>query len=146
MTSGHSNLAIRIAVVIIIPFVIYGVFIIFGNDVVNLLRMKDVIYFNWRNIPALICMPWLAFGEVLFISSFFTRNQEIQPTLMKYANYIGLVTSVLFFLALLRGPIINVAFSFSSYHTCSIDGMFSGVYYVKDKSHCEKLTSAVAWE
>lgn len=146
MSSVYSNLAIRIAVITIIPFVIYGVFIIFGNDVMDLLGMKDVIYFNWRNIPVLICMPWLAFGEVLFISSFFTRNQEIQPTLMKYANYIGLVTSVLFFLALLSGPIINVAFSFSSYHACPADGIFSGVYYVKDKSHCEKLTSAVAWE
>lgn len=50
-----------------------------------------------------------------------------------------------FFSSVFSGPIINIVFAFSSYHPCASSGVFSGVYYVKDKTKCYGLTGVIPW-
>ncbi|MEW7311352.1 DUF1240 domain-containing protein [Buttiauxella gaviniae] len=146
MKSKCKNFIVLIATIVCLPFVMYFFILSCGREILTLIARSDVIYFNWRSMPILSMMPFILYFEITIASCLFTRDRKAHPFLSKYMTHISGFSCILFFLTALLQPAITIGFSFSSYHACPADGIFSGVYYVKDKRQCEKLTSAVAWE
>lgn len=130
---------------LILPFIFYFCVINCGRDVIGLFTGGDIIYFNWRSLPILVCMPMVVFFEVLLISCFFTKDKKVNPTIMSFVNKAAVFICVIFFISVFSGPVITIFFAFSSYHSCASSGIFSGVYYVKDKTKCYSLTGVIPW-
>ncbi|QLK63615.1 DUF1240 domain-containing protein (plasmid) [Enterobacteriaceae bacterium Kacie_13] len=143
--NSKKNIIARIIAVIIFPLPLPFLVALTLQDILKLLSLGDVIYFNWRSLPILTVMPLYLAYEFVFLSSFFTRNKKVDPSLIKYVDKIGMITCIIFFISVLLGPVINIAFAFSSYHSCPVGGAFSGVYYVKDKSKCFEITGVKPW-
>jgi hypothetical protein len=129
-----------------LPFIIYFFIITCGREVLHLISMDNVIYFNWRTMPILSIVPFVFYFEIIVISCFFTKDKKAYPFLLKYMTRVSGFNCILFFLVVLLQPVITIGFALSSYHSCPVDGIFSGVYYVKDKSMCSELTSSTSWE
>ncbi|WP_413531028.1 hypothetical protein [Rahnella inusitata] len=131
--------------VISLPFVIYFLGTVCGKDFLTLFSGSDVIYFNWRALPILTSIPMMVYFEILFISCFFSTDWKAHPAVLKYMLHITAFTIFTFFPAIFAGPLINIGFAFSSYHSCPVGGAFSGVYYVKDKNKCFEITGVKPW-
>lgn len=140
-----KRLLIIIAVSISLPIVTIFIARLCLADVMSLLSHGDFFYLNWRVFPILSSLPFIVYMEVVFISGFFTRDHIAHPGITKHMTTMTFVSCVLFFSSVLIGPALNIGLAFSSWHSCPVDGGFSGVYYVKDKSKCAILTSAVPW-
>jgi len=142
---SNRNIIARLIAVIVFPMPMPFLIWLTLQDILKILSFADIIYFNWRSLPILTVMPLYLAYEVAFLSSFFTRNQKVDPRVMKYVDKLGMITCIVFFSSVLLGPAINIAFAFSSYHSCPVGGAFSGIYYVKDKSKCFEITGVKPW-
>ncbi|AVF36948.1 DUF1240 domain-containing protein [Rahnella sikkimica] len=116
------------------------------RDIVRLFIGEDIIYYNWRSLPILISMPMVLSIEILLISCFFTKDKKVHPVMMKYVNKFGVSICIIFFLSVFCSPIISIVFAFSSYHPCASSSIFSGIYYVKDKTKCYGLNGVIPWK
>jgi hypothetical protein len=135
-----------ISSIFFLPFVFYFFVINCGREVIGLFSGGDVVYFNWKSLPILVCMPMVVLFEILLISCLFTKDKKVHPKIMSFVNKSGVFISVVFFISVFSGPLIAIFFAFSSYHACASAGIFSGVYYVHDKSRCFNLTHVVPWD
>ncbi|WP_413531027.1 DUF1240 domain-containing protein [Rahnella inusitata] len=145
MSGNIKNIFSFYAVGIGLPFVIYFCISVCGAEFLNIFSGSDVIYFNWRALPILTSIPIMVYFEIMFISCCFTKDRKAHPTILKYMLHITAFTIFTFFPAVFAGPLINIGFGFSSYHSCPVGGAFSGVYYVKDKSKCFEITGVKPW-
>jgi len=140
-----KRLLIIIAVSISLPIVTVFITRLCLADVMSLFSHGDFFYLNWRVFPILSSLPFIVYIEVVFISGFFTKDHIAYPGITKYMTIMTYVLCGFFFSSVLIGPALNIGLAFSSWHSCPVGGGFSGVYYVKHKSKCATLTSAVPW-
>lgn len=82
--------------IVFLPFVFYFFVINCGRDVIGLFAGGDVVYFNWKSIPILVCMPIVVLLEILLISCLFTKNKKVHPKIMSSFNKLGVFISVVF--------------------------------------------------
>lgn len=125
--------------VFFLPLLMYFFIKVCGERSFDLIVRKDVIYFDWRSLPMLSVMPMCLYLELMLISCFFTKNKRVYSGLLRVMRSITIATSFLFVVSIFSGPVFNVVFYFSSYYSCPASSIFSGVYYVKDKSRCYGL-------
>lgn len=145
MDIRFKRLLMIIAVSISLPIVTIFIARLCLADVMSLFSHRDFFYLNWRVFPILSSLPFIIYMEVVFISGFFTKDHIAHPGITKYMTIMTFITFALFFPSVLIGPALNIGLAFSSWHSCPVGGGFSGVYYVKHKSKCATLTSAVPW-
>lgn len=146
MSEKTKNYICLIVTVIALPFLLFFIFEICGKRVLEMFFGAGVIFFDWRSFPLLSIIPILAYMELLFISCFFTHDRHAHPVIVRGLRSITIATAVIFVPSFFIGPAINVALAFSSYHPCASSSIFSGVYYVKDKTKCYGLTGVIPWK
>lgn len=146
MSEKTKSFICLVGTVIALPFLLFFISEICGKRLWELFVGRDVIVADWRTFPLLSIIPILTYMELLFISCFFTHNKHAHPVMIKGLRSMTIATAFIFVPSFFIGPAINVALAFSSYHPCASSSIFSGVYYVKDKTKCYGLTGVIPWK
>lgn len=145
MSENFKNYACLFIAIIFLPCAMYFFIKVCGSEMLDLIAWGDVIYFDWRSLPMLSVMPAFLVIELTLVSCLFTRNKKVYPGLLNVMNKVLIYTLFLFFFFILSGPVFSVAFYFTPYHSCPASSMFSGVYYVRDKTKCYALNGVIPW-
>lgn len=130
-----SALFLFVCVTVAIVFI----FTVGGSELVDILHKKDVVYFNWKSIPLLLCLPAFFYADILVVAMMFfpiTRN------LLEYILTGMRVVAVYGWLMLLLSiplSLIILFYPLGNYESCGQDGPFSGTYYVKDLKMCKQF-------
>lgn len=110
-----------------------------GSVIIDVFAGADTVYYSWRDVFFVLFLPVIGYCDVfILLFLFYPWTYRIVKL---WFNMINVITgyAILIFILTIPLSLYISFFPLGDYHSCGLNGPFSGVHYVKDRKMCEQF-------